>query len=211
MTAVETQLPVVTLSDAARATILGLRAAEPEPEKLALRIDVVGVGESGTEYAYELTFESLDELGEGDVLAKSEALPVIVGAESVDKLRGSSLDEVEGTGLVLKNPNRPRPEVMATGPVHLEGSVAEKIQQLLDAEINPQLAMHGGFAALDRVEDDLAYLTMGGGCQGCGLAQLTLTEGIKATIEKEIPEIREVIDITDHSAGDNPFYEPGAK
>jgi Fe/S biogenesis protein NfuA len=211
MTAVETQLPLVTLSDVARATILGLRAAEPEPEKLALRIDVTGVGSNATEYAYELTFEPLDEVGEGDVVGMSESLPVMVGADSVDKLRGASLDEVEGTGLVLKNPNRPRPEVASTGKVHLEGSVEEKIQQLLDAEINPQLAMHGGFAALDRVEGDLAYLIMGGGCQGCGLAQLTLTEGIKATIEKEIPEIREVIDITDHAAGDNPFYEPGAK
>jgi Fe/S biogenesis protein NfuA len=67
--------------------------------------------------------------------------------------------------------------------------------------------MHGGFAEIDRVEEPIAYITMGGGCQGCGLAQLTLTEGIKATIEKRIPEITEVVDVTDHSAGANPFYE----
>jgi Fe/S biogenesis protein NfuA len=211
MAAVTSQLPVVTLSEAAQRTILGLRAAEPEPEAVGLRIDVVGIGADGSEYAYELSFEPLDAVGEGDALGMSGELAVVVGADSVDKLRGASLDEVEGTGLVLKNPNRPRPEVAPSGRVHLEGSVEDRIQQLLDGDINPQLAMHGGFAGLDRVEGDVAYLTMGGGCQGCGLAKLTLTEGIKATIEKEIPEIREVIDVTDHAAGENPFFEPGAK
>jgi Fe/S biogenesis protein NfuA len=78
-------------------------------------------------------------------------------------------------------------------------------------EINPSLAMHGGYAKLERVEGDTAYVIMGGGCQGCGLAALTLTEGIKAQIENRIPEIREVVDVTDHAAGDNPFYEASAK
>ena len=93
----------------------------------------------------------------------------------------------------------------------LEGSVEEKITMLLDGEINPSLAMHGGFAQLERVEGDVAYVLMGGGCQGCGLAKLTLTEGIKATIEDRIPEIREVIDVTDHAMGENPFFEASAK
>lgn len=211
MSDVTTERPVVTVTERARATILGLRAVEPDPEALALRIDVVGIGGTGNEYAYELTFDPIDSVGEGDVVSHSGDLAVLIPEESVDKLRGASLDEVDGTGLMLRNPNRPRPDMVGAKQVHLEGSVEERIQQLLDGEINPQLAMHGGFAALERVEDDLAYLTMGGGCQGCGLAKLTLTEGIKATIEKEIPEIREVIDITDHTAGDNPFYEPGAK
>ncbi|MBW8827115.1 MAG: NifU family protein, partial [Acidobacteria bacterium] len=70
---------------------------------------------------------------------------------------------------------------------------------------------HGGYAELQKLEDDVAYVFMGGGCQGCGLAALTLTEGIKATIESRIPEIREVIDVTDHAAGENPFYEASAK
>lgn len=212
MSDVTTERPVVTVTERARATILGLRAVEPEPDKLALRIDVVGVGGGGNEYAYELTFDPIDTVAEGDVVSHSGELPVLIPEESVEKLRGASLDEVDGTGLMLRNPNRPSPDVLAAGqPLHLEGSVEERIQQLLDGQINPQLASHGGFATLERVDGDLAYLTMGGGCQGCGLAKLTLTEGIKATIEKEIPEIREVIDVTDHAAGDNPFYEPGAK
>ncbi len=91
-----------------------------------------------------------------------------------------------------------------------EGSVAAKVQELLDGEINPALASHGGFASLERVEGSTAYLLMGGGCQGCGLAQMTLTEGIKAAIEDAIPEIDRVVDVTDHAAGEHPYYAPTA-
>src|SRR5699024_8510668 len=116
------------------------------------------------------------------------------------------------TGLVLRNPNRPAPASLApTGASYEEGTVEHRIQSLLDDEINPMLASHGGYTTLDHVEGDVAYMFMGGGCQGCGLAKLTLTEGIKATIESKIDEIREVIDITDHNAGENPFYEAAAK
>jgi Fe/S biogenesis protein NfuA len=125
-------------------------------------------------------------------------------------LRGATLDHDGPTGLVLRNPNRPSPTI-GGGNTHLEGTVEHRLQTLLDGEINPSLAMHGGFAQLQRVEGDVAYVIMGGGCQGCGLAQLTLTEGIKATIEDRIPEIREVIDVTDHASGENPFYEAAAK
>jgi Fe/S biogenesis protein NfuA len=208
MSDVTTERPVVTVTERARGTILGLRAAEADADTLALRIDVVGVGTSSDEYAYELTFEPVADAAEGDEVCRSGDLPVLVPADSVDKLRGASLDEVDGTGLLLRNPNRPEPTLPSAGPLVLEGTVEERIQQLLDGQINPQLASHGGFATLDRVEGARAYLTMGGGCQGCGLAKMTLTEGIKATIEKEIPEIDEVVDLTDHAAGENPFYEP---
>ena len=130
---------------------------------------------------------------------------MLVPAGSIDRLRGATLDEVEPTGLVLRNPNRPRPAAPAA-PLHLEGSVEERLQQLLDGEINPMLAQHGGFATLDRVEGDTAYLGMGGGCQGCGLAKMTLTEGIKTAVEDAIPEIARVVDVTDHAAGENPFF-----
>jgi Fe/S biogenesis protein NfuA len=85
--------------------------------------------------------------------------------------------------------------------------VEEKLTTLLDGEINPSLAMHGGFAELVRLDADVAYITMGGGCQGCGLAKVTLSDGIKATIVERIPEIREVVDLTDHASGANPFFD----
>src|SRR5918998_3847940 len=196
--------PVITLTDEARATIVGLRQAEPEPEGLALRLDVVG--DDGVEFAYELTFEPLAEAADDDVLFHSEELPVLVPASAVESLQGATLDESDPTGLVLRNPNRPEPRPKVNP--YPEGSVEAKIQDLLDGDINPALASHGGFASLDRVEGSTAFMLMGGGCQGCGLAQMTLTEGIKAAIEDAIPEIDRVEDVTDHAAGENPFYAP---
>ncbi len=208
-----TERSLITLTDAARAVILATRATEPGGDDLALQVEVVG--EAATDYLYELTFAPANDALTGDALGYSETLPVLVPEMSVAKLRGATLDHVEPTGLVLRNPNRPRPTLGAGGtdggPVHLEGSVDERLQQLLDGEINPMLATHGGFAAVDRVEGDTAFMIMGGGCQGCGLAQLTLTEGIKATVEDRIPEIANVVDVTDHAAGDNPFYQPDKK
>lgn len=200
---------VLTVTDEARGQILDMRKIETAPETLALRVEVVG--STGTEFTYDLTFEPVDNINEGDELDTSSALPVIVPAASVEDLAGATLDHVEPTGLIIRNPNRPRPKVVTHEELELVGSVDEKITMLLDVEINPSLAMHGGYAQLDRVEGDTAYVIMGGGCQGCGLAALTLTEGIKAQIENRIPEIREVVDVTDHAAGDNPFYEASAK
>jgi Fe/S biogenesis protein NfuA len=179
-----------------------LRQAEPDPEGLALRLDIAG--DDGVEFAYELTFEPLADAADDDVLFHSEALPVLVPASAVDSLRGSTLDESEPTGLVLRNPNRPTPRPNVNP--YPEGSVEAKVQDLLDNDINPALASHGGFASLDHVDGTTAYMLMGGGCQGCGLAQMTLTEGIKAAIEDAIPEIDRVVDVTDHAAGENPFY-----
>ncbi|CAN5160024.1 Fe-S biogenesis protein NfuA [soil metagenome] len=208
----QTERSLITVTDAARAMILETLAAEPESADLALQVEVVGEG--ATDYLYELTFAPLGEVGPDDALGYSERLAVVVPGTSVAKLQGATLDHVDPTGLVLRNPNRPQPTTPAapTGEkVDLEGGVEERLQQLLDGEINPMLAAHGGFAAVDRVEGETAYMIMGGGCQGCGLAQLTLTEGIKATVEDRIPEISEVIDVTDHAAGDNPFYQPNSK
>lgn len=201
--------PLVTVTEAARTLVLDMRANEPDGEGLALRIDVTGLGEGGREYAYELMFEPVADAREGDDVGHSGELPVLVPADAVDKLRGATLDHTDEAGLVIRNPNRPSPS-LPSAPVELTGTPEEKVRTLLDQEINPSLAMHGGFAALDRVEGDVAYITMGGGCQGCGLAQVTLSDGIKATIAERVPEIREVVDLTDHASGANPFYEVGS-
>ena len=186
-----------------------MRRIEPDPETLALRVEIVG--NTGTEFTYDLTFEPMDKVGDGDDLDTSGELPVLVPSATIEDLAGATLDHVEPTGLIIRNPNRPRPKVLTHEELELVGSVDDKIRMLLDVEINPSLAMHGGYAELERVEGDTAYVIMGGGCQGCGLAQLTLTEGIKAQIENRIPEIREVVDVTDHASGENPFYEASAK
>jgi Fe/S biogenesis protein NfuA len=210
MSTVSTELPIVTVTEAARNMVLDMRSAETDGASLALRIDVTGISEGGREFAYELMFEPIAEVREGDELRESGDLMVMIPAASVTDLRGAVLDYTPATGLVIRNPNRPSP-VMSSGTVVLEGSVEEKIVALLDGEINPSLAAHGGFASLQRVDGSTAYITMGGGCQGCGLAALTLGEGIKAQIEERIPEITEVIDVTNHAEGENPFFEASSK
>jgi Fe/S biogenesis protein NfuA len=87
--------------------------------------------------------------------------------------------------------------------------LATKVQELLDSTINPAVAGHGGFVQLIDVKDNKVYLQMGGGCQGCGAADITLKSGIERLIREELPEVEEVLDTTDHGAGSNPYYTPG--
>jgi Fe/S biogenesis protein NfuA len=83
-----------------------------------------------------------------------------------------------------------------------------KVQELIDSTINPAVAGHGGFVQLVDVKDNKVYLQMGGGCQGCGAADVTLKAGIERLIKEELPEIEEVLDATDHGSGTNPYYTP---
>ena len=84
-----------------------------------------------------------------------------------------------------------------------------RVQELIDSTINPAVAGHGGFVQLIDVKENKVYLQMGGGCQGCGAADITLKSGIERLIKEEIPEITEVLDATDHSQGSNPYYSSG--
>jgi Fe/S biogenesis protein NfuA len=84
-----------------------------------------------------------------------------------------------------------------------------RVQELIDTMINPAVAGHGGYVELIDVQDNRVYLQMGGGCQGCGAADITLKSGIERLLKEEIPEIVEILDTTDHASGSNPYYTPG--
>lgn len=204
---------VITITDGALEKVLELRGGEPDPGTLGLRIEVVGV--NGMEYAYDLAFEPLSARKDTDVTTHHGDLAVVIPAEDVDKIRGATLDLPSSAaqgGLVLRNPNSPSPMAGGGGgDIELTGTVDEKVQQLLDQVINPAIAMHGGSTELVAVEGDTAYLRLGGGCQGCGLAQVTLSQGIEQAIYQHLPEITNVVDVTDHSAGEHPYFEPAAK
>ncbi len=196
---------VMEVTDGALAKVLEARSAEDLPETLVLRISVTGV--QGVDYAYDLAFIDADEAVADHVWTIGE-LAMAVPDDSRDKLAGATLDlpsnPVQG-GLVIRNPNRPNP-LGDLGTLELSGDVAERVGQLIAQRINPALASHGGYATLVGIEDETAFVMMGGGCQGCAMSQATLTEGIRAAIVEAIPEITEVVDATDHTAGDNPFY-----
>lgn len=193
------------VSEAALAQVMSILNAEDDPDSLGLRVAVTGT--RGVEYAYDLSFEERAEAADDDVIYNQGDLVVMVPADSVDSLWGATLDlpSAEGQGgLVIRNPNRPDP--LAGFDIELTGTVTERVQQLLDQQINPSLASHGGFATLVEVRDATAVVTMGGGCQGCAVSAVTLREGIQKAILEHIPEITEVVDTTDHDAGENPFY-----
>jgi len=198
---------VLTVTDPAREKILELRAQEDDPDTLGLRVEVTGV--RGVEYTYDLMFDPLDgaDADAGDVVETQGELPVIIPSDSIDALQGATLDLPStggAAGLVLRNPNRPDP--LSGSHLELTGTPEEKIRMLLEKQINPALAVHGGFAGLDRVEDETAYVTMGGGCQGCAVSAMTLRDGISRSIKEAVPEITEIVDTTDHDAGETPYY-----
>jgi Fe/S biogenesis protein NfuA len=103
------------------------------------------------------------------------------------------------------------PAVGTRSSVPLSGDVAQRVAQVLDGAINPAIAAHGGHAELVGVENDTVYLRLSGGCQGCGMATVTLTQGIQAAITDAIPEVRNVVDVTDHASGTNPYFEPAKR
>ena len=197
--------PVFAITDAALAKVLEIRGAEDDPSSLCLWIEVTGA--NGVDYTYDLSFETIADLEPTDHIEQVGELSVAIPAGSLDQLRGATLDLPAAAGqggLVLRNPNRPNPLLGAD--LELTGDLADKVGQLLEQSINPSLAAHGGFATLVGVDDTRVFLTMGGGCQGCSMSAATLVQGIQVAIKEALPEVTEVIDATDHSAGENPFY-----
>lgn len=196
----------LTVSEDALGVVLEVRASEPDPANTALRVAITGA--NMTEFAYALDLVPLGDAAEDDLVytqGEHGELSVIVPLDSAESLNGASLDVPStGQGLVIKNPNTPDP--LAGLDLKLEGDLATQAQMVLEQAVNPALASHGGFATLVGVDGSNVVVTMGGGCQGCAASAMTLREGITKMLKDAIPEIDEVIDATDHTAGENPFY-----
>jgi Fe/S biogenesis protein NfuA len=203
---------VLTVTDKALAEIVGIRASEPDPERMALWVEITGV--AGPNYTYDLFFQATADAGPDDIVQHHGDLAVVIPQASVEKMRGATLDLsgnlIQG-GLVMNNPNSPSPAVGARPPADLSGDVAQRVTQVLDQQINPSIAAHGGEAELVAVEDGTAYLRLSGGCQGCGMASVTLSQGIEVALSESVPEVVRVVDVTDHASGTNPYFEPTKK
>ena len=107
-----------------------------------------------------------------------------------------------GGNLTIKVPNAKLPQIAS------DGSIEEKINYVLYSEINPGLAAHGGEVLLVEVVDEkTAVLQFGGGCQGCGMVDLTLKDGVERTLLEKIPELNKILDVTDHSYRENAYYK----
>jgi Fe/S biogenesis protein NfuA len=202
----DTESTVIEITEDALTTILELREGEGIDDlHLALRIS--GAGPNG--YVYETAFLRPEDVTPLDHIERHDGLPVAISAESVDDLRGAVLDLSKSgptAGLVIRNPNTPSPGLALGDDIELTGTPEEKVRQLLAEQINPAIASHGGIANLVGVDGSRAMLELGGGCQGCGLAAVTLQQGIETAILAAVPEITEVVDVTDHTLGANPYF-----
>jgi Fe/S biogenesis protein NfuA len=191
--------PLLTVTEAALSRLLAFRDAHPAPEDRCLYARVSAVSDG--EYRAALSLEPLSVAQPGDLRELAGELAVVIAQGSAERLRGAVVDWWEGPdqqGFVVDNPNRPT----------LDDELQERVRDVLERDINPGIALHGGRADLVAVEGRTAYVRLSGGCQGCGMAAATLAEGIEATLTETVPEIADVVDVTDHAAGTNPYYTP---
>jgi Fe/S biogenesis protein NfuA len=191
--------PRVSATDAARTRIEQVRAHRKQPGA-GLRIAITGRHKGA--FVYDMQLVAPGEERQGDMVVDTlEGIPIHVPLASAPYLDGITLDADLPMGAVrVINPN----------PLWLD-PVAERVQRLLDEEINPSVASHGGIIDLLDVADGVAYIHMGGGCQGCGMAEVTLGQGVRTAILDSFPEIHEVRDTTDHAQGASPYYQAAKK
>lgn len=190
----------VTITDAAREKLLEL-LAEQDLEGHGVRLYARKTG--AYRFAYGMGLVPPGEEPEADAPIQLEGLTLWIDADSVEHLEGATLSfaaESPG-GFHFENPRTAR---------HFDNPLAQRVHDLIEARVNPAIAAHGGFIDLVRVEGKVAYVEMGGGCQGCGMAKDTLREVAHGQLLAEIDELEEVIDLTDHAEGEKPFFETRA-
>ena len=205
--------PLLAITNAAYDKVMGFLLQEAEPERQAMWLEVTG--SSANQWTCSIALKPLDAAAPYDAVVRHRDLAIVVPECDFDKVRGATIDWLDdpfgGGGLRVDNPNTPSPAIGAPPPADLSGDVAQRVIQVLDQQVNPAIAGHGGRAELVAVEQGTAYLRLGGGCQGCAMATVTLSQGIERAIIQALPEITSVVDVTDHQSGTNPYFEAAKK
>ena len=191
---------MITFTKTARKHVVSY--LEQEADQLAVRIAVLD--SSPLAPRYDLSLIAENERTANDQIFDADGFEVVVPEESVPLLEGATVDWLEsmsGSGFRVESPNlRPLGSDIPTG------DLAEQVRQVIDIQINPSIASHGGAVSLVDVRDTVVYLEMSGGCQGCGMAAVTLSQGIRRILMEALPQITEIQDVTNHTAGANPYY-----
>lgn len=189
---------LLTITPDARTKIDGVRAFNDFPEAV-LRVRVVA--KEGPRFRYEIALEDPRERADSDLAVEADGLTVVVDASSAADLAGASIEldpSVTGGGLRIENPNE-----------GWQDPVARAVQEVLDRQINPGVGTHGGMVTLVDVKDGTAFMRFGGGCQGCAAVDVTLKQGVETAIRSAVPSVQSIVDVTDHQAGENPYYQHG--
>ncbi len=187
---------MVEFTEAAREKITEIIEAKAQDEMM-LRMQIMGRGPGG--FLYSLRFVPADEKSPDDIELNMESFHVLIDQNSAQNLEGSTVDYKDDNfqrGFSVDNPN----------PLW-EDPTAQSIQDVLDSKVNPGISSHGGFVSLVEYKEDTAYIAFGGGCQGCGLVDVTLKQGVEVMIRESVPEVQNIVDMTDHASGDQPYYE----
>ena len=187
---------MLTVTESAKRKILSVIQTQGKPGD-GLHLAIAGRSSAGFTYDMHLIEEG--EAEAEDIVVDMGDFPVIVDSGSAAHMQDVIIDYVEDlqqSGFRIGNPN----------PVWADPQ-AMAIQELLDTQVNPGVATHGGHVDLMDVQDNVVYIRFGGGCQGCGMVSVTLNQGVEQAIREAFPEIREIVDVTDHAAGTNPYYQ----
>ena len=193
---------MLTITDLARSKIAELIDKSPNPVK-GLRIGATSV--SPLKVDYRMAF-----IGEGQESADDAVIPfdgfdVYVDPDSGDNVQEATVDYVEG--LMGSGFRIERPRALPEG---VDGTLVDRVQHVLEEKINPAVSGHGGRVSLIDLKEKTVFLQFEGGCQGCGMADVTLKQGIEVMIKESVPEIEEIYDVTDHANGKNPYYKAPA-
>lgn len=180
-------------TDTAKQRVQRFLEAQSAQGVAALRI-------AGTRADPKLWLVREDDRQEGDRAFDGGGFEVLMDPMSLRQLEGATVDFVDG---VMQSGFR----VFFESP-SWEDPVAQRVQDVLDTMINPGVASHGGSVSLHGIEDGAAIIEFGGGCQGCGAADVTLKHGVERMIREQVPEVQRIVDSTDHAAGENPYYAP---
>lgn len=171
-----------------------------EGEDLALRIGMSGPPASPK---FDLTLVGAEELADDEIMVDGGGFAVFVKSEDTAALEGATVDFVERvneSGFEVRPMKKPSGSGGAPS-----GPIADKVREVLDNQVNPAIAAHGGMISLVDVEETDVYVEMSGGCQGCALSRMTLRQGVERMLREAVPELTAVHDVTDHASGDNPY------
>jgi Fe/S biogenesis protein NfuA len=202
--------PVLVVTEGAKEQIRAVLESQ-DPPVTTIRVSAPARGR----YAMNLEPEGKPDLE--DTVLDYDGFQVFIDSQSLPMVEGATLDYVQtggAAGFQFTNPNdelipgRPQKKEPPEGP---EGEVWRQIQEIIDEEVNPAVAGHGGYITLIDVQGSTVYVQMGGGCQGCGMANVTLKQGVERILQGHLPHIEEILDVTDHAGGRNPYYAPSTK
>jgi len=191
---------LIKFTDTARRHVASYLEQETDP--LAVRVEVLDSSPLAPKYDLSLIAE--DERAQSDHVFDAGGFEVVIPSDSAELLEGSTVDWVEsmeGSGFKVDSPSL-RP-IGIDAPT---GGLADQVRHVIDLQINPSIAAHGGEINLVDVRDTVVYLEMSGGCQGCGMAAATLSQGVRRILTEALPQITDIQDVTNHGAGTNPYY-----